>query len=115
MHFWYTKLRGACTDCNHVDVHFFDSLSAVAWFLRFSKKSAELYLWYSDPFHAGWITRTDDTYTFDVEAYKVNWIRFIRHKKIVWNEMSDRMFCGLKADVKGTKRYAFSVYNSTDD
>lgn len=121
--FWYRKLRDACESLDGVqfiDVHFFDALQMTPWFMRYSKRTQNLSLFVSTPFHAGWTTRDAEhrKFSFDFEAYKVNWNRFMRERKIMWSALSEKIYrgCTYRGTPKGLiKKVAFSVYNDLID
>ncbi len=122
LHDLYNTMKRACGgDLTHIDIHYFDSFRAVAWFIRYVKRNEEMHLFESSPFHAGWIARTTvdghSSFHFDIDAYKLNAYRFVPHRRVLWNVLSEKIHGGIK--YKGTpkhaiKRVAFSVYNDVD-
>lgn len=126
LHTWYNWLRSSCEvvpTVDYVDVHFFDSLRVIAWFMRYRKDTQVLELHESTPFHAGWISRQktesgSTSFAFDLDSYRANAYRFIPRRRILWNVLSEKIHGGIR--YKGTpkhliKRVAFSVYNDVDD
>jgi hypothetical protein len=76
-----------------IDVHYYDPLRCVAWFLRYDRVRHYLSLYEFTPFHAGWIQRRTlngrFTFQFDLDAHKSNVYNFTTRPITLWSYLTE--------------------------